>query len=186
MALAATCAVAPTASNVACAAAGASIVDHRCSRLHATVSGDQDKLLGHPAVLQGAGELSELCQCCCWASMQLSPGSAQVPLLWTVYALVSFREFHVMPADHAARSKGFFELPPSYSLRTLEEAQKHSRQKSLSRCVLGTLHVHPAAFSPDLAASCALWGGSAPVLPGEPAQARAPCVTTAPRAVSPG
>ena len=69
---------------------------------------------------------------------QLSLGSTQVPLLWTVYALVSFREFHVMPPDHAARSKGFFELPPSYSLRTLEEAQKHSRQKSLSRCDLST------------------------------------------------
>ena len=57
----------------------------------------------------------------------------QVPLLFTIYALVSFREFQVMPEDHAARSKGFFELPPSYSMRTLEEAQRHGRQKSISR-----------------------------------------------------
>ena len=27
----------------------------------------------------------------------------QVPLLWTVYALVSFREFRIMEEDHAAR-----------------------------------------------------------------------------------
>ena len=27
----------------------------------------------------------------------------QVPLLWTVYALVSFREFRIMSEDHAAR-----------------------------------------------------------------------------------
>ena len=27
----------------------------------------------------------------------------QVPLVWTVYALVSFREFRIMEEDHAAR-----------------------------------------------------------------------------------
>ena len=63
----------------------------------------------------------------------LKPVSAQVPLLFTIYALVSFREFQIMAPDHAARSKGFFELPPSYALRTLEEAQRHNRQKSISR-----------------------------------------------------
>ena len=37
----------------------------------------------------------------------------QVPLLWTVYALVSFREFRIMPDDHAARRCAHL---PSYCL----------------------------------------------------------------------
>ena len=48
--------------------------------------------------------------------------SAQVPLLWTVYALVSFRQFRVLPPDSVAAGDGFFEPPPSYRRKALHES----------------------------------------------------------------
>ena len=48
----------------------------------------------------------------------------QVPLLWTVYALVSFRQFRMLPPDSPAADDGFFEPPPSYRRKALHESSR--------------------------------------------------------------
>lgn len=47
---------------------------------------------------------------------------AQVPLLWTVYALVSFRNFHALPAKGDASNPGFYAAPPGYTRKALHES----------------------------------------------------------------
>ena len=47
-----------------------------------------------------------------------------MPLLWTVYALVSFRQFRLLPPDSPAADDGFFEPPPSYRRKALHESSR--------------------------------------------------------------
>jgi len=54
---------------------------------------------------------------------------AQVPLLWTVYALVSFRQFRVLPPDSVAAGDGFFEPPPQGAARERPRARRGGRRR---------------------------------------------------------
>lgn len=71
-----------------------------------------------------------MCRLCCATSdvsavrCKRGRDSAQVPLLWTVYALVSFRQFRVLQPDSAAADAGFFQPPPCYRRKALHESSK--------------------------------------------------------------
>ena len=56
------------------------------------------------------------------ASHGCSCVQAQVPLLWTVYALVSFRGFHMLPAEGEASRPAFYQPPPEYTRKALHES----------------------------------------------------------------
>ena len=45
-----------------------------------------------------------------------------MPLLWTVYALVSFRSFRPLPCDGAASDPAFYEAPAGYTRKALHES----------------------------------------------------------------
>jgi hypothetical protein len=47
---------------------------------------------------------------------------AQVPLLWTVYALVSFRGFRPLPSEGDASLPAFYEAPAGYTRKALHES----------------------------------------------------------------
>ena len=47
-----------------------------------------------------------------------------MPLLWTVYALVTFREFREIGPEHEAAKEGFYERPPSYRLKEMHESSR--------------------------------------------------------------
>jgi hypothetical protein len=47
-----------------------------------------------------------------------------VPLLFTIYALISFSKFKGLEAGEAAYEPGFYELPPSYRLKTIDECRR--------------------------------------------------------------
>jgi hypothetical protein len=55
---------------------------------------------------------------------EAATGAGQVPLLFTVYALISFSKFKALDAQDAAFRDDFFELPPTYRLKTIDEIQK--------------------------------------------------------------
>ncbi len=46
----------------------------------------------------------------------------QVPLLFTVYALVSFRNFRVLPEKGECTSDAFYLAPEGYRLKALHES----------------------------------------------------------------
>lgn len=56
--------------------------------------------------------------------VQLVGGGKQVPLLFTVYALISFNKFKALDAGDAAYDDDFFELPANYRLKTIEELKR--------------------------------------------------------------
>ena len=76
---------------------------------------------------------------------------AQVPLLWTAYAQVSFRDFMNLRPDSAAQHEGFFEIPPSYQARTLDDAAAKQSKKSAERAAS-----LPSTSSADPASQAAL------------------------------
>ena len=45
----------------------------------------------------------------------------QVPLLWTAYAQVSFREFRKLDMQSPAAHASFYQLPSQYTPRTFDE-----------------------------------------------------------------
>lgn len=65
----------------------------------------------------------------------------QVPLLFTIYALVSFRGFKVLPAQGDCASDAFYKAPQGYRLKALHQ--------SLSKDKKG--HAEPAHMDDALA-----------------------------------
>jgi hypothetical protein len=65
----------------------------------------------------------QMTQRCCAALLLLLSTLLQVPLLLTVYVLVSFKAFHPLPPGSATPppSPDFFEVPGSYKRRLLSE-----------------------------------------------------------------
>lgn len=47
-----------------------------------------------------------------------------MPLLFTVYALVSFNKFKALKAGDPSYDDAFYELPSGYRLKTMEELKK--------------------------------------------------------------
>ena len=63
------------------------------------------------------------------ALAQLDRMCSQVPLLFTVYALVSFRGFRVLPAKGDCSSDAFYQAPPGYRLKALHESLSKDKPK---------------------------------------------------------
>eukprot|EP00884_Botryococcus_braunii_P006876 jgi/Botrbrau1/1618/Bobra.0185s0033.1 len=59
-----------------------------------------------------------------YGELELFPVKLQVPLIFTIYALISFCKFKPLEAKDAAFQDSFFELPPHYRLKTIEECQR--------------------------------------------------------------
>ncbi len=52
-----------------------------------------------------------------------------MPLLWTVYALLSFRNFHALPAGDESASDEFYQAPPGYRHKALHESLSKDKKK---------------------------------------------------------
>ncbi|KAK9901635.1 hypothetical protein WJX75_005853 [Coccomyxa subellipsoidea] len=52
-----------------------------------------------------------------------------VPLLWTVYALVSFRNFHALPTEGESAQDSFFMAPEGYRLKALHQSLSKDKKK---------------------------------------------------------
>ena len=64
---------------------------------------------------------------------------SQVPLLWTVYALVSFRNFHMLPAEGEASRPAFYQPPPEYTRKALHESMSKGTKGPTSSLANGGL-----------------------------------------------
>ena len=53
----------------------------------------------------------------------------QVPLLFTVYALVSFRNFRVLPEAGSCTSDAFYLAPEGYRAKALHESLSKDKKK---------------------------------------------------------
>lgn len=58
------------------------------------------------------------------------PVKVQVPLLWTVYLLLSFRQFAMLGPRDPARDRGFFQVPSGYKLDRMEEGDLVQKKAS--------------------------------------------------------
>ncbi|CAL8467988.1 g7526 [Coccomyxa elongata] len=65
-----------------------------------------------------------------YGNMDLFPVKMQVPLLWTVYALVSFRNFHALPTDGEPAQDSFFRAPEGYRHKALHESLSKDKKKN--------------------------------------------------------
>ena len=54
---------------------------------------------------------------------------AQVPLIWTVHALVSFRGFRPLPPDGDASVLAFYEAPAGYTRKALHESLSKGKDR---------------------------------------------------------
>lgn len=52
-----------------------------------------------------------------------------MPLLWTVYALVSFRNFHALPTEGESAQDSFFMAPEGYRLKALHQSLSKDKKK---------------------------------------------------------
>lgn len=57
----------------------------------------------------------------------------QVPLLWTAYAQVCFRDFSPLDMTSAAGNQDFFVVPEDYRPRTLEEVAASRNARAFQR-----------------------------------------------------
>lgn len=57
----------------------------------------------------------------------------QVPLLWTAYAQVSFRDFSPLKTPSPAGEPAFYVVPAHYSPRTLEEVAASRNARAFQR-----------------------------------------------------
>ena len=55
-----------------------------------------------------------------------------MPLLWTVYALVSFRGFRPLPSDGDASLPAFYEAPSGYTRKALHESLSKGKKEASS------------------------------------------------------
>jgi hypothetical protein len=53
-----------------------------------------------------------------WAHLDRFPVKVQVPLLMTVYALLSFKKFFLLDTAAARKPPEWFQVPPDYSVRS--------------------------------------------------------------------
>ena len=53
----------------------------------------------------------------------------QVPLLFTIYALVSFRNFRVLPAAGHCTSEAFYLAPEGYRAKALHESLSKDKKQ---------------------------------------------------------
>ena len=53
-----------------------------------------------------------------------------MPLLWTVYALVSFRNFHALPTEGEPAQDSFFRAPEGYKHKALHESLSKDKKKN--------------------------------------------------------
>ncbi|KAL4448118.1 hypothetical protein ABPG75_005337 [Micractinium tetrahymenae] len=58
------------------------------------------------------------------------PVRVQVPLVWTVYLLLSFRQFTLLGLRDPARQRGFFQVPSGYKLDRMEEGDLVQKKAS--------------------------------------------------------
>ncbi|KAL4444592.1 hypothetical protein ABPG77_002409 [Micractinium sp. CCAP 211/92] len=63
-------------------------------------------------------------------SDEFFPVRVQVPLLWTVYLLLSFRQFALLGGQDPARQLGFFQVPAGYKLDRMEEGDLVQKKAS--------------------------------------------------------
>lgn len=57
----------------------------------------------------------------------------QVPLLFTTYALVSFRNFHLLPQDEDCASEAFYLAPEGYRRKALYESLSKDKKRRESQ-----------------------------------------------------
>ncbi|BDA42329.1 Ankyrin repeat domain-containing protein 13B [Coccomyxa sp. Obi] len=65
-----------------------------------------------------------------YGNMDLFPVKIQVPLLWTVYALLSFRNFHALPTEGEPAQDSFFQAPEGYRHKALHESLSKDKKKN--------------------------------------------------------
>ncbi|KAK9802714.1 hypothetical protein WJX73_010521 [Symbiochloris irregularis] len=68
-----------------------------------------------------------------YGDMELFPVKLQIPLLWTAYAQVSFRDFSPLDVSAPAGDPNFYVVPQDYTPRTLEEVAASRNARAFQR-----------------------------------------------------
>uniref|UniRef100_A0A1D2AFP4 Ankyrin repeat domain-containing protein n=1 Tax=Auxenochlorella protothecoides TaxID=3075 RepID=A0A1D2AFP4_AUXPR len=66
-----------------------------------------------------------------WSDQNLFPVKVQIPLMWTVYLSMRFKQFELLGADHPARNAGYFQVPAGYKEVTVAEIKEARESENL-------------------------------------------------------